>query len=575
MTPTLSFLARSRSVATLLGNSKDSLSPLCPRSASASPLTACNHHRPHHRGSERWRVSASSPDITPRKPRDSLPVRRTSTKQVEKKKKEKKDKERENEKEKNALVKEKVLKKRQSLPSMKHRTEASSPVSKNRPSSPSTPKQHATSPSPAMSPKPPFPRGSHSVPKTRDKRQKKTEDKTPAKEHERTASPLAVEKTKEPRRVATPDGSSPLPAIVVSSAPGTPPALAAPIPAQTSTPTPPPAQAPEPTPPTAPATASSGKPMAGTNNAEEAARILAENRRQAREQREREEQERREQEERDRRLREEQAMQEAEDKARREVEAQRLAEERKQRDEEQRIEDEARQQREAEARAQAEQEEQERLQKQREAAEAKAREEAEKQRLEREKHFQKEEQERLERKKRLEQIMKRTRKPESGDKKETTSSSPAQMNGKDAKPDPESSKGSLGSQTPLITDEIEVNSQSQSGTKEEPCEQNTQSVPVKEPRQSPALVNGMQPAKHENGLSTKREGPDFEEIIDLSNHSDSSNGGREKSESEIPSDPIIAFEEGESFLKKKAGSLKPQHVAAAVERSKCAIRHTD
>ncbi|MGH0185840.1 UNVERIFIED_CONTAM: hypothetical protein FKN15_019686 [Acipenser sinensis] len=206
MTPTLSFLARSRSVATLLGNSKDSLSPLCPRSASASPLTACNHHRPHHRGSERWRVSASSPDITPRKPRDSLPVRRTSTKQVEKKKKEKKDKERENEKEKNALVKEKVLKKRQSLPSMKHRTEASSPVSKNRPSSPSTPKQHATSPSPAMSPKPPFPRGSHSVPKTRDKRQKKTEDKTPAKEHERTASPLAVEKTKEPRRVATPDG---------------------------------------------------------------------------------------------------------------------------------------------------------------------------------------------------------------------------------------------------------------------------------------------------------------------------------------------------------------------------------
>ncbi|MGH0169379.1 UNVERIFIED_CONTAM: hypothetical protein FKN15_072509 [Acipenser sinensis] len=124
MTPTLSFLARSRSVATLLGNSKDSLSPLCPRSASASPLTACNHHRPHHRGSERWRVSASSPDITPRKPRDSLPVRRTSTKQVEKKKKEKKDKERENEKEKNALVKEKVLKKRQSLPSMKHRTEA-------------------------------------------------------------------------------------------------------------------------------------------------------------------------------------------------------------------------------------------------------------------------------------------------------------------------------------------------------------------------------------------------------------------------------------------------------------------
>lgn len=41
--------------------------------------------------------------------------------QIEKKKKEKKDKERENEKEKSALSKDKVLKKRQSLPSMRHR----------------------------------------------------------------------------------------------------------------------------------------------------------------------------------------------------------------------------------------------------------------------------------------------------------------------------------------------------------------------------------------------------------------------------------------------------------------------
>lgn len=42
---------------------------------------------------------------------------------MEKKKKEKKDKERENEKERNALTKEKVLRKRQSLPSLKHRPE--------------------------------------------------------------------------------------------------------------------------------------------------------------------------------------------------------------------------------------------------------------------------------------------------------------------------------------------------------------------------------------------------------------------------------------------------------------------
>lgn len=40
---------------------------------------------------------------------------------MDKNKKEKKDKERENEKEKNAITKEKVLNKRQSLPSMRHR----------------------------------------------------------------------------------------------------------------------------------------------------------------------------------------------------------------------------------------------------------------------------------------------------------------------------------------------------------------------------------------------------------------------------------------------------------------------
>lgn len=43
--------------------------------------------------------------------------------QMDKTKKEKKDKERENEKEKSALTKEKVLKKRQSLPSMRYRPE--------------------------------------------------------------------------------------------------------------------------------------------------------------------------------------------------------------------------------------------------------------------------------------------------------------------------------------------------------------------------------------------------------------------------------------------------------------------
>ncbi|TNN27456.1 Ensconsin [Liparis tanakae] len=68
MTPTLSFLARSRSAATLLNNS-DSLS--------ASPLNAGSHHHPHH-NAERWRLSsASTPDITQRqRRRNSTPVGR-------------------------------------------------------------------------------------------------------------------------------------------------------------------------------------------------------------------------------------------------------------------------------------------------------------------------------------------------------------------------------------------------------------------------------------------------------------------------------------------------------------------
>uniref|UniRef100_A0AAV2MA70 MAP7 domain containing 1a n=1 Tax=Knipowitschia caucasica TaxID=637954 RepID=A0AAV2MA70_KNICA len=110
MTPTLSFLARSRSAASVLSSSKDG--HVCPRSSSASPMALCSH-QPHHRCSERWRVTSSTPDILQRQ-------RRRSSTPMDKNKKEKKDKELENEKEKSALSKEK-LKKRQSLPSMRHR----------------------------------------------------------------------------------------------------------------------------------------------------------------------------------------------------------------------------------------------------------------------------------------------------------------------------------------------------------------------------------------------------------------------------------------------------------------------
>ncbi|NXQ34182.1 MA7D1 protein, partial [Alaudala cheleensis] len=135
MTPTLSFLARSRSAVTLAGNGKEqgeppggegyvgSLEsegvgagsiltlvtpppvPVCPRSASASPLSPCHNHRLPHRCWERRKAAAASPDVTPRRRTEPSP-----------KKKEKKEKDRENAKERSALSRERSLKKRQSLP---------------------------------------------------------------------------------------------------------------------------------------------------------------------------------------------------------------------------------------------------------------------------------------------------------------------------------------------------------------------------------------------------------------------------------------------------------------------------
>ncbi|XP_026083521.1 MAP7 domain-containing protein 1-like isoform X2 [Carassius auratus] len=510
MTPTLSFLARSRSAASVLNNTRDGQSPLCPRSASVSPLSACVN-RPHQRCSERWRVTTSTPDITQRR-RDSTPMR-----------KDKKEKERENEKEKSTIIKEKVLKKRQSMPSMKTRTESSpSPVSKLRSASPVTPKGRASPTSPAVSPNPPSARASPSTPKARPKRAK-----TPARVETRTASPVATERVRETLRPATPEEpktSSPAPSVVVSSVPDTPAVASAPV-LSVSAPS-----VPEES-PVVPALSqvaspapSPGKPMAGTNNPEEASRILAEKRRQAREQREKEEQERKEQQERERLQHEERLAQEVEERRRREEEARLMAEQEKLREEAQRLQEE----KEAQERAKIEKEENERLQKQKEEAEAKAREEAEKQRLEREKHFQKEEQERLERKKRLEEIMKRTRKSDAGDKKDTKSSS--QVNGK-----------ASDSMMNKAADYQPSTALKQDGVNE--------SLSV-------LVVNGVQPSKHENGLPANGEGSHFGEIIQLSNH----NNGREKSVTDRPDEPIMAFESGEPFLK-KTGPIKPQHVA--------------
>nr|XP_061814573.1 MAP7 domain-containing protein 1-like isoform X4 [Nerophis lumbriciformis] len=503
MTPTLSFLARSRSAASVLPNGKDGQSPLCPRSSSASPLTLCTH-QPHHRCSERWRVTSSTPDIAHR--RSSTPMDRT--------KKEKRDKERENEKEKNALTKEKFLKKRQSLPSMRHRSELSpSPLSRPRPSSPAAAKVRPASPSPASSPKPPSARGSPSTPKGRPRRAR-----TPARVDHRTSSPIPLERVREPRRPLTPDNSRRSP-VVPAGRPAS--NISASLAASPS-PEPlrrdvPPVQA-----------ASPSKPMAGTNDPEEAARILAEKRRQAREQKEREEQERRQQEETERILREERLAREAEDQRRREQEALAMAQEQQKRDEARRLQEE----KEAEERAKAEHQENLRLQKQKEEAEAKAREEAEKQRVERDRHFQKEEQERLERKKRLEEIMKRTRKTDAGEKKETKSPSPPPVS------KAECSHESAQQQPAYNNNKTE---HGQSGVRQSPPTQ---------------TLNGVQlGVRHENGLSGKGDAASFEEII-----INAANGAKGRSETGMAPEDILGFESEDTFMK-KAGPLKPQHVA--------------
>ncbi|XP_041508223.1 MAP7 domain-containing protein 1 isoform X5 [Microtus oregoni] len=500
MTPTLSFLARSRSAVTLPRNGRDqgrgsgpgrrptrgragaSLAPgphsdrthpsaavpVCPRSASASPLTPCSAPRSAHRctpsgeRAERRKSGAGGSPALARRRLEATPVQ----------KKEKKDKERENEKEKSALARER-LKKRQSLPaSVRPRLSAAagaelSPKSKARPSSPSTTWHRPASPCPslgpghALPPKPPSPRSTTASPKGRVRRKDEAKESPSLSgpEDKNRSKSRAIEE-KEPAVPASPAPSpvpSPTPAQPQKEQPSTE------IPADTTVQTAPPTTAPPVTP---------SKPMAGTTDREEATRLLAEKRRQAREQREREEQERKLQAERDKRMREEQLAREAEARAEREAEARR------------------REEQEAREKAQAEQEEQERLQKQKEEAEARSREEAERQRLEREKHFQKEEQERQERRKRLEEIMKRTRKSEAAetkkrDGKETT----VNNSGPDPVKAPETRPSGL---------------QKDSVQKEELAPQEPQwSLPSKEMPGS--LVNGLQPlpAHQENGFSPK------------------------------------------------------------------------
>ncbi|KAM5265314.1 MAP7 domain-containing protein 1 isoform 13-T13 [Hipposideros larvatus] len=502
MTPTLSFLARSRSAVTLPRNGRDQAVPVCPRSASASPLTPpCSAPRSSvhrcapsgERGERRKPSTVGSPAPLRRRP-EASPVQ----------KKEKKDKERENEKEKSALARERSLKKRQSLPASPRPrlstggTFELSPKSKARPSSPSTSWHRPASPCPspvpshALPPKPPSPRGTTASPKGRVRRKdeaKESPSVTGPEDKNRSKGKAGDEK--EPTAPASP-APSPVPSPTPAQPQKEQPTAEIPAGGQDT------AVLSSPAAPAPPATL--GKPMAGTTDREEATRLLAEKRRQAREQREREEQERKLQAERDKRMREEQLAREAEARAEREAEARR------------------REEQEAREKAQAEQEEQERLQKQKEEAEARSREEAERQRLEREKHFQREEQERQERKKRLEEIMKRTRKSEAAETKQKLDRKEADAN--NSSPDPVKT----GESRPSVL-------QKEAVQKEELASQEPQwSLPSKE---SPgSLVNGLQPlpAHQENGFSPK--GP-----------------SGDKSLGRTP-EALLPFAETETFLKK-------------------------
>lgn len=73
---------------------------------------------------------------------------------------------------------------------------------------------------------------------------------------------------------------------------------------------------------------------------------------------------------------------------------------------------------------------------------------------------------------------------------------------------------------------------------------------------SAPVVNGVQPAAHQNGVSA-----DFEEIIQLNN----SGGSPAQTQSGLVGEPILAFEGGEPFMM-KTGPMKPQHVAGTVKR---------
>ncbi|XP_022413185.1 ensconsin isoform X7 [Delphinapterus leucas] len=491
LTPTHSFLARSKSTAALSG---DTVTPMCPRSASCSPINIMPYKAAHSRnpmerpkffvtppeGSARRRTVHGTAGYKRERERENLPFHLTPG-----------------------------IRRALSPSHPKARSPASSRLwlpSKSFPHLPGTPRPASSMPPGPVKPapaqvRPPSPGNIRPI-----KREVRVEPerKDPEKEPQKVANEPSLKgrallvKVEE----ATVEEGTP---VEPELAPAAPEAASAPASVPASTPA-----------PSSTVTAiTSLKTSAGTTDPEEATRLLAEKRRLAREQREKEEREKRETKELERQKREELAQRVAEERTRREEEARQLeAQQAREREEQLR--------RQEEERARREREEMERIQKQKEE-EARVREEAERVRQEREKHFQREEQERLERKKRLEEIMKRTRKTEASDKKTVD-----QRNG-------DITKGALIRETAVSALPNMTNSPGQG----EPAA----SPHVVTSHQSEVTVEStpnLEKQPNENGISVQNE--DFEEIINLPIGSKPSRLDVTNSESpDIPLNPILAF----------------------------------
>lgn len=490
LTPTHSYLARSKSTAALSG---DAVIPICPRSASCSPISPQAQKTPTIKSSERHKTFLTTPEAV---------ARRRTTHMAGSGSGEKKEK-REDEKEHKLLTPTSTVKRAHSPRIPRAKSLAALSGGHQQKSSVTLSNAAKPAPSPSNSSKvvttPQRPPSPGNVRPVKKESKKKTEDKqaeVTAKEHTEPGNPLPadVEQTKE-ERLRSP---SPVTNETVQALPST---------------------------PVTPSPTVSNKPFAGTNNPEEATRILAEKRKLAREQREREDQEKREKEEEERKKKEELARRKAEERAKREEEAQQQEEERKQEGEKELQEREKILKQQAEEREQREREEAERLQKQKE--------EADRIRLEREKHFQNEEKERSERKKRLEEIMKRTRRSEPGDKQ-----SSVQSNG----------------EIPKTIENTAITSSSLPEEQEPAFLQGTAETPrngellTSSPRiitfQQTLTVDSTENQPNENGLCTPNN--NFEEIINLPVGTkpiklDALNNEGNSMEN-LPRNPIIAFE---------------------------------